>query len=73
VIRGQKSAKKGFQPLGDRPVELQLALCLQQNLDKGGGGAKKFTRGSTFFSWISAGSLLISKRRLIGAKLQLAL
>jgi len=73
AIRGQKNAKKGFNRSVDRPVELQLAFCLQQNLDKGGGGAKKFTRGSTFFNRISAASLLISKRRLICSKLQLAL
>jgi len=42
AIRGQKNAKKGFDRSVDRSVELQLAVCLQQNLDKGGGCKKVY-------------------------------
>jgi hypothetical protein len=48
VIRGQNNAKKGFDRSVDRSVELQLAVCLQQNLDKGGGGAKSLLEDQHF-------------------------
>jgi hypothetical protein len=38
------NAKKGFDRSVDRPVEWQLAFCLQQSVLMGGEGAKKFTR-----------------------------
>jgi hypothetical protein len=31
-----KKREKGFDSPFDSPIELQLAVCLQQNLDKGG-------------------------------------
>jgi len=47
-IRGQNNAKKGFDRSVDRPVELQLAFCLQQNLDKGGGVQKSLLEDQHF-------------------------
>ena len=66
--------KKGFDRSVDRPVELQLAFCLQQNLDKGGGGAKNLLDDKHFLSGFQPSLCQCFEGRLIvGAKLQLAL
>jgi hypothetical protein len=48
AIQGRKNAKEGFRPVGHRSVELQLAFCLQQNLDKGGGVQKSLLDDQRF-------------------------
>jgi len=48
AIEGQKNAKKGFDSPVDSPFELQLAFCLQQNLDKGGGVQKSLLEDQYF-------------------------
>jgi hypothetical protein len=42
------NAKNGFDRSVDRPVELQLALCLQQNLAKGVGVQKSLLEDQHF-------------------------
>ena len=69
------NAKKGFDRSVDSPVELQLAFCLQQNLDKGGGVGKKLLYGKHFFAGFQPGLIArCSKGRLtLAQKLQVAL